>query len=173
MHSISLGKHPLGPSQPPRSPISTSDSPFLVVLPDQFFVLLFSPSGSAGVVPSALTINQACQFVMAILCVHLGREVQTPQPTFSSSVSSLHPVRCGSISVPLYIWPTRRTMEGNGEGYSLSLSLPLFRSRTVAGQQPAVNVPAATDGISVDGEKEKAPCHPLERSPPPPGPPVR
>lgn len=142
-------------------------------------LLLPHPLPSSGVVPCALTINQACQFVMAILCVHLGRAVQTPQPT--------------TLSLPFFRRlvppPTRRgvrsprhsisgqLVEEDGEmerrrflSVSLSLpppsllSLPLsLPPRRWLDTSPLVNVPAATDGISVDGEKEKEPPppHPL------------
>lgn len=42
----------------------------------------------------------------------------------------------------------KRREEGRGEGNGGFYG---------AGHQPAVNVPAGTDGISADGEKEKAP----------------
>lgn len=133
---------------------------------------------------------------MAILCVHLGRAVQTPQPTlsmFPSSVSSLSPPRSVRFDLHATLYLANSSRRGMVKkvlfflffiffflSLSLSLLLPspslsslplplslshsLFLSfclfpfsLSVAGHQPAVNVPAGTDGISVDGEKEKAP----------------
>lgn len=135
---------------------------------------------------------------MAILCVHLGRAVQTPQPTlsmFPSSVSSLSPPRSVRFDLHATLYLANSSRRGMVKKVlfflffiffflSLSLSLSLFScppplsllfpslslshslflsfclfpfSLSVAGHQPAVNVPAGTDGISVDGEKEKAP----------------
>lgn len=77
-----------------------------------------------------------------------------------------------SISAPLYIWPTRRGGWGMERRRFLSVSLPppsllsiplSLPPRRWLDTSPLVNVPAATDGISVDGEKEKEPPppHPL------------
>lgn len=110
---------------------------------------------SSGVVPCALTINQACQFVMAILCVHLGRAVQTPQPTLSSLLPSSRPlcplrparrgVRSPRHSISGQLVEDGGWREGDSSPLSLSLSSStllhpypsLVSSSTVAGHQPA------------------------------------
>lgn len=180
--------HPFCPGLPPGWVSSHIRFPFSRRSFRPFGLSFSSPSSrllpSSSVVPCALTINQACQFVMAILCVHLGRAVQTPQPTLSSLLPSsrplcpLRPARRGvrsprhSISGQL-VEEDGGWREGDSSPLSLSPSLlprssipiPLsFPPRRWLDTSPLVNVPAATDGISVDGEKEKEPPSSLSSS---------
>lgn len=97
---------------------------------------------------------------MAILCVHLGVGPDSPPSTFlrlSSHIGDLSVFVVLSLSPfspqhPVYGCPClkermrerERVRGGDGGFYG-------------AGHQPAVNVPAGTDGISADEEKENAP----------------
>lgn len=93
---------------------------------------------------------------MAILCVHLGVGPRQSTLYFSSSIRahlSRRSLRfrrslslfASTLRIRLTLLERMREREkGDGRFYE-------------AGHQPAVNVPAGTDGISADEEKENAP----------------
>lgn len=61
------------------------------------------PPNRPSVVPSARAINQGCQFVMAILCVHLSGWVQTVHPSPFSVYSRASAISLSPSLFPRYL----------------------------------------------------------------------